>query len=514
MKKHLEKIISALTVAVILLSTLPISASAAVDGTFYFEIYNTDTSWITDSEARSAYESLEFYYLAAMGGEGGYVEETFISNIELNVAYGGDFSYSIKIVNNSIYEFKFEITAFYVGTYGPFTIPAATSEGPGEYYYTIDSSLLSNSEFQRLRFDFSEYQPVCCNSYNDNAAAINFYTPDGFHSSQLVYAPSETIGVYTYDFDDLLADGLIELPDALEGYLLDSSTVPEVVTVNPDVVIEYDIYYVDKINSGFISFYAQLPDGQVVPLGQVKPPENHVGAYTFVYSDVMRSFVLEDYAVEALEGYEINYSLFDINTSYTIYTDTGDEIFIPYQVAESSARTLRFELYDVYGTFLEAKIVKVANSALTCNTPIYGEYDTFPYSVDVDLTKPLDEVQVFMCYVVDVSGVMNDSYDRGYKDGLAFGQASAPDAGAAWQEGYDEGLADGLKQNKLTAEQIQHYTKDYNAITAFFDGLFGWMKNMFFDLGNGIQYKGVKAIDIVSSVIIISVVIWGYKTIF
>lgn len=268
------------------------------------------------------------------------------------------------------------------------------------------------------------------------------------------------------------------------------------------------------VNEGCVTFYAKLPHGENVPLGTVRPPEGHTGSYQFVYSKVMGSFQLDDWQLAALEGYEINSALFDVGQTFIIQDDEIYEIFIPYIVNESSARTIRFELYDENYNFIKVETVKVSNTATTCSTPLYGDCDTFPYVVDIDLSKPNSEVQVFKCYVFNVLEKMLDSYDKGYKDGFSLGQAAGSGDGESWQEGYDQGLKDGLSQNSLTAEQIQHYTKDYNAITAFFDGLFGWMKDMFFDVGEGIQYKGVKAIDIVSSVVIIAVVIWGYKVIF
>ncbi len=259
----------------ILLFTLPFSASAAVSNAFNFEFYNSDTSWIEDSSARSAYEAIEFYYLAPMSGEGGYVEEPFVSDMSFSVAYGGDFTYSFKFVNNSNYEFKFGVTAFYVGTYGPFVIPAATSEGPGEFYYTVDSSVVTSSEFERLSFNFSSYQPVYVNpSVNTSYSILQFKTPNGIFREDRLYPPSDTTGEYTAPLTNWIQDGSIDsVPLLHEGYRVVTYTIPTDIVIDPTsvntYVIEYDssgkviqINYYDQ-NGNFItqeSFFADVND--------------------------------------------------------------------------------------------------------------------------------------------------------------------------------------------------------------------------------------------------------------
>lgn len=261
MKKSLKKIFSLLTVAVILLSTLPIGASAAVSNAFSFEFYNADTSWIEDSSARSAYEGIEFFYLAPMGGEGGYIEESFASDMVFSVAYGGDFTYSFKFVNNSNYEFKFSVTAFYVGTYGPFVIPAATSEGPGVFYYTVDPSVVTNSEFNRLTFDFSSYQPVYVNpSVNTSYSVIKYSTPNGIFRTDHVYAPAGTVGSYvTGQLDYLLTqvNGLDPIPVTHNGFKLDTTTIPRDFVIDPYRVLQYEILYNNDGKLVQINYYDQ-----------------------------------------------------------------------------------------------------------------------------------------------------------------------------------------------------------------------------------------------------------------
>ena len=447
MKKSLKKILSVLTVAVILLFTLSIS-SFADDSPFqyvtvHFGLHTTFYDNVVDDveSVRDAISSIQIDYIDYNNN---YRTLDYGGKASSFIAYydGVYEDRTVYIYNPSYYEFYFDLCipgGDMLTTRA--RIPAASSDGPGVLILNLGDDL----------------------SYNVGVPAVSCW----FKTSM----PPVYVG----------------MPDS-----------------GSDPIPDY--------NTGVINFFAELPSGENVSLGSVTPPDNHTGSYSFTYASVMNSFQLDDWQLQALAGYQISPD-FDLNSSYVINNDVA-EIRIPYVVSDASARTLRFELCDVFGTVVHVDQIKVSYNLLVCNTPIYGDYTTFPYSVDIDVSLSTDQVQVFKCYIVDETKIMTDSYDRGYKDGFALGEASAPDVGDAWQDGYDNGLFDGLCQNKLTASQIQKYTKDYNAITAFFDGMFGWMKDMIFEIGDGIQFKGIKAIDIFSSVIIIAVVIWGYKTLF
>lgn len=320
--------------------------------------------------------------------------------------------------------------------------------------------------------------------YNESVVSV---PSSMFHNYDFVYVYYQAASPPSPDLN------LNGIPDSSEGY------------VPPE-----DVNY----NTGIVNFFAELPSGENVPLGSVQPPENWVGAYSFQYSSVMGTFKYDEFVISALSGYELDTDYFDVAKIIVIPDDEVITIYVPYRVLISGARTLRFELYDENDRLVYYETVKVSSSTTTCNTPLYKSYDTYPLFVNIDMSKPVTEPQIFKCFVIDILSIKNKSYNDGYNSGLSVGELNSLSVQQAWQEGYDVGIAEGLSQNSLTQAQIRKYTSDYNAFTGIFQGIYEFVRDTFFTIGDGISYRGVSLLDILSLLIILAVVIWGYKTVF
>lgn len=137
------------------------------------------------------------------------------------------------------------------------------------------------------------------------------------------------------------------------------------------------------------------------------------------------------------------------------------------------------------------------------DVPLIHGYNVIPSRIYI---HDINDLAIFPVYLFTY-----DEYNR-YFEGYDSGQADAyKDIFAIKEEqynlGYSAGLNDGLKQNKLTYSQMQEIRSEYNVFTAFFDGIFSGLLNLWNTVTNGISFGGVTVNTVISSMLVIFVVV-------
>ncbi|MBQ8254336.1 MAG: hypothetical protein IJY94_02395 [Clostridia bacterium] len=321
MKKRIKQIFSILTVAVILVSTLPIGTSAATAGTGKSIMVNFGF----DSQMYGDYENSNYPMGIKEAMENCLTIEYMDSNGNLRDANfnGNPFSISITdvtgsdiyIYNESMYEFRYDLVVPNGGpTFGVISIPPATSSGRGVYKFDLATVFAKSSTASSLTFwgKTSLYPIYHGPGYNTNYAEIRYVTPNGIARTDRVYAPEKVIGSYSYVVQYLVQDGFIApIPQTLDGYKINSSTVPESITIDPDTVNVYTVSYQTKLNTNYAEIRYVTPAG-VGRTDRVYAPDGVYGSYTWLMQDLVNDGYIAR-TPEYLDGYKIDWTSLPVN---------------------------------------------------------------------------------------------------------------------------------------------------------------------------------------------------------
>ena len=512
MKNTLKKILSLITVAVILLSTLLMSASAASEGTYVTDTFtgnfSTNPLYIYDSSeyegAREAFLNLEIYYVAPGGGIGldvpaDYSGKSFTIDY---IAYGGDWTYSVRIVNNSYWSFPFNISVPGTGSVGTFEIPASSNGQPGEFLFNFSTVLARFPSARMCTFWFNEsLQPVNRHpDLNTNYAKINIYTGSTLYATQKVYAPQNTIGSWSSVLYELENDGSINLPDVLNGYKIDKQEYGLMtITVDPDKVNTYNVYYDMKINDSYTILYAVTPNGRK-ELYRLYAPSGWTGDYVYEIHDLAQD---DDIIPTFVDGYSFNYT---VSPEYvTVYADRVVEYDL-YYTDIGADKTIKINYYDQNGKVINQVEYRVSSLGSTFKIPSQDGYLFAPSSVSLTLGLLSES---FYVYMIDFTGERVAAYQKGLADGLLTTQKDLEaQLNSKFQEGYDKGFDDGYADgSEITGKERSEIMSDYNAITGFFDGLFNAIFGSIDIVFNGVALGGVTLGTVIWTLVIIVIVV-------
>ena len=502
MKNTLKKILSVLTVAVILLSTLPISASAAITGTFSATFHFNKSRLPSGYEgAASALSNLQITYVAPMNGAGGYTPFNFSGDTPVisSVGYGGDFTTSIIISNDSYWEFSLRILAYDYGTVCDVVIPAKSGNSPGVFEFDFQTVLDKYPSSRIVFFDFNlAFLPVYRPDYNDNYALIKIYTGTEFYGSQKVYAPQETIGSWSEALYVLERDGSLNLPDVLNGYKIDKQEYGLMtITVDPDVINTYNVYYDLKLNSSYTIVYAVTPNGRK-EISRLYAPDGWIGDYVYEVHDLAQDVNIIPTFVD---GYSFNYT---VSPEYvTVYADRVTEVDL-YYTDIGADKTIKINYYDQNGKILNQVEYRVSSLSSSYKIPSRDGYLFAPSSVQLTLGLLSESFNVYM---IDFTGEREAAYRIGFGEGQSaalsqFNKEILDAQDRAYSNGYQVGLEDGYNNNERFQSELSRLRKEYNIFTAFFDGIFGGLNSSYDTIVDGIAIGGINLRSFIATILV------------
>ena len=496
MKKTLKKLLSLLTVAVILLSTLPIGASAAsmfqVNFGLNYNTYDGKTDYDLDIQ-EAIKNDIHIYFEDPQGvGRVNYKGSAFSSLLI------SDPDTNIMIENYSAFDFRFTLVIPGGHSFGNFTIPASDGSNPGVYSLKLSYIFATVPSATQVTFWFqTSLTPVA--RYNTNYANINIYTGSTLYRTQKVYAPQKILGSYTDSLYNFNRSGLANIPDELNGYKFDWQDYGLMsITVDPDVVNTYNVYYDLKVNYSYAIFYAVTPNGRQ-EISRLYAPSGWIGDYVYEVHDLAND---EEIIPSFVDGYSFNYT---VSPEYvTVYADRVVEYDL-YYTDIGADKTIKINYYDQNGKVINQVEYRVSSLGSSCKIPSQDGYLFAPSSVPLTIGLLSESFDVYM---IDFTGEREAAYQKGLAEGLSQNQDSLE---ILLKEAFDKGKAEGLSQNSLTNEQKKQLTRDYNVFMAFFDGIFSGLLNCTDYLFDGISFGGVTLGNVIACISIAIILYYVVK---
>lgn len=336
---------------------------------------------------------------------------------------------------------------------------------------------------------------------NSSYAIIDFVSGDGVVlRSDTIYAPSNVVGSYTYLMQELVNDDIISrFPEYLGGYQIDWRSVPESITIDPDVVNKYTIQYPTKTNASYAILNAITPNGIIEDFARIYAPENYVGDYTYLTQYLLN----EGLFASNLNGFSFVPS--SSPTHITVYSDqvaTYDLMFTDL----ASDKEVIIYYYDQYGKLIKPVTYYINSMAPDFKVPAITPY--IPVPERVELVEG-DMSETFNIYCFDFEAAANEAYELGKSAGLAISQKDLESQlNAKYHEGYDVGFKDGYDDGSvLTGKERNELMKNYNAITGLFDGWFNALLASIDIVFEGVAFGGVTLGSVIWTLVIIVVVV-------
>ena len=337
---------------------------------------------------------------------------------------------------------------------------------------------------------------------NSSYAIIDYVSGDGVVlRSDTIYAPSNIVGSYTYLMQELVNDDIIaRTPEYLGGYQIDWRTVPESITIDPDVVNKYTIQYPTKTNASYAILNAITPNGIIEDFARIYAPENYVGDYTYLTQYLLN----EGLFASNLNGFSFVPS--SSPTHITVYSDqvaTYDLMFTDL----ASDKEVIIYYYDQYGKLIKPVTYYINSMAPDFKVPVITPY--IPVPERVELVEG-DMSETFNIYCFDFEAARDEAYQAGKSEGLAVNNAELNKLlDDAYKKGYDKGYS----ENTITQEHAAKIRREYNLFTALFDGAFGGLIQMYETITNGIAIGGISLNNVISTVAVAVIVAFLVKVI-
>lgn len=498
-KNKIKRILSLLVCALIIVSALPISASAASSFQVNFGLNYNAYDGLTDydSEIQQAISNDIAIFVEEPQGGGGISYTGTAKSFTIS----GDPSTEITIENSSAFDFRFTLTVPGGYSFGDFTIPASDGVNPGVYIVKLSYIYASAPSATAISFWFrTALTPVP--RYNTNYANINIYTGSTLYRTQKVYAPQQILGSYTDSLYNFNRSGLANIPDELNGYKFDWQDYGQIsITVDPDVVNTYNVYYDLRVNYSYAILYAVTPNGRQ-EISRLYAPSGFIGDYVFDVHDLSQDdSIIPTY----VDGYTFNHT---VSPEYvTVYSDRVVEYDL-YYTDIGADKTININYYDQNGKVINQVEYRVSSLGSSFKVPSQKGYLFAPSSVPLTLGLLSESFDVYM---IDFVGEREQSYQDGYNDASLEYQKKIE---ILTEEAYEKGKQDGLSQNTLLQNQKKDLMRDYNVFTAFFDGLFSGLLNAASYLFDGISFGGITLGSVISAITVAIVVFFIVKRLF
>lgn len=507
-KNKIKRIFSLLACALIIVSALPIGASAAVTDGFYVNLgLVPNSSWSSRADfpdIELAYDQLTLFYRSDKDGSLAYINpptgQQFI--------YESSTDYDICIENRSYYEMYFYLVI--AGVYcfpDRYVIPA---EGELILDFDVINDYVASTGITRPTTLTLWTNETCAPTYkgpvlNTNYANLNIYVGSKLHSVKKVYAPQDTYDSYTSTLYDMYRSGDLNLSDVIDGYKFDWQDYGNTkITIDPDKVNSYNIYYDIKLNTSYSIIYAETPKG-TTEVARIYPSQIEDHDVTSSVTYLTQWLSNEGLIPDVVDGYAAVWSLSP--EIITVDPDKVNTYTIKY-VDLAADKKIVIYYYDQDSKLIKPMTYYVNSNASDFTVPQLSPYVSIPYKLDL-IEGVMTET--FNVYCIDFSQAYDAAYQKGYDDALTFKQEEMD---ALLKEAFDKGKNEGLSQNHITNAQKEKLLKDYNVITAFFDGLFTGLLNAASYLFEGISFGGITLGSVISAITVAIVVGFVIKKVF
>ena len=506
MKKSLKKILLLLTVAVILVSTLPIGASAAVSDGFYVNLgFIPHSSWSSRADfpdIELAYDQLTLFYRSDKNGSWAYLSNPINKHFLYESSSGED----IRIENRSYYEMYFYLVIAGVYTFpNRYVIPA---EGELILDFDVINDYVASTGITRPTTLTLWTNETCAPTYkgpvlNTNYANINVYVGNSISSVQKVYAPEGTYGSYTASLNDLYQMGLFNIADYKDGYKFDWQDYGgTIITIDPDVVNTYNVYYDIKLNTSYAIIYAETPKG-TKEIARIYPSEIEDYDVTQSVTYLVQWLQNEGLLPSVVDGYQFVPSLSP--DTITVDPDTVNEYTLKY-VDLAADKKIVIYYYDQDSKLIKPMTYYVNSMASDFTVPQISPYIAVPNKLDL-IEGVMTET--FDVYCFDFQAEYDKAFEEGKSEGILISQKDLEaQLNSKFEEGYDQGFDDGYKDgSELTGKERNELMKDYNVFTGFFDGIFNSLFGAIDIILNGVAFGGVTLGAVIWTLVIVVVVV-------
>ena len=496
-KNKIKRIFSLLTVALIIVSALPIGASAAVTDGFYVNLgFIPHSSWSSRADfpdIELAYDQLTLFYRSDINGSWAYLSDPINKHFLYESSTGDD----IRIENRSYYDMYFYLVIAGVYTFpNRYVIPA---EGELVLDFDVINDYVASTGITRPTTLTLWTNETCVPTYkgpvlNTNYANLNIYVGSKLHSVTKVYAPQGTYDSYTSTLYDMYRRGDLSIPDVIDGYKFDWQDYGNTqITIDPDIVNSYNIYYDIKLNTSYSIIYAETPKG-TTEIARIYPSQIEDHDVTSSVTYLTQWLSNEGLIPDVVDGYSAVWSLSPV--SITVDPDKVNTYTIKY-VDLAADKKIVIYYYDQDSKLIKPMTYYVNSMASDFTVPQIAPYIAVPNKLDL-IEGVMTEA--FDVYCIDFTSYREEAYDQGYSKGAADAyQEFLVESDRLYKKAYELGYEDGYNNNTKFQEELKKARSEYNLFTGFFDGLFGGLLDSFDTIVDGVAIGGISLRNLIAT---------------